>query len=310
MGDDGAKAAAAATGMKQITRLRELLHKWQTAMAMGSKQPAPQDDEEEDHGVAPDDDAVASAIPPFVLRRLRRAETADSLLSDDESCHSPEPPPDVPRGYCPVYVGPEQRRFVIPTSYLAHPVFRLLLEKAEEEFGFRHQGALAIPCETEAFKYILQCVQRHDNGLAAGDDPAADASIRRRRHHYLPSPISDHGIKLKSSGWRPLASELTARYGRHHHHIQSHPWWPNLRPYVSRRRGSLGSKARKTPSAPPGTVSLAHRRGGTVLAATVRAGGEGDTAPPPAAGALPRDTVRPIRVHPPENFCPWFGPAT
>ncbi|XP_066399488.1 auxin-responsive protein SAUR71-like [Miscanthus floridulus] len=168
MGDDGAKAAA--TGIKQIVRLRELLHKWHF-MALGAKQ---QREEDEDAGGVPEE-AVASAIPPFVMRRLRRTETADSvLLSDDESCHSPEPPPDVPRGYCPVYVGPEQRRFVIPTSYLAHPVFRLLLEKAEEEFGFRHQGALAIPCETEAFKYILQCVERHDKGLAAGGDEAAN----------------------------------------------------------------------------------------------------------------------------------------
>lgn len=180
MGDDGAKAAA--TGIKQIVRLRELLHKWHL-MALGAKQHQREEDgdEEEDHqaggGGVPAEEAVASAIPPFVLRRLRRAETADSvLLSDDESCHSPEPPPDVPRGYCPVYVGPEQRRFVIPTSYLAHPVFRLLLEKAEEEFGFRHEGALAIPCETEAFKYILQCVERHDKGLAGagGGDEAAN----------------------------------------------------------------------------------------------------------------------------------------
>uniref|UniRef100_A0A0E0M1N1 Uncharacterized protein n=1 Tax=Oryza punctata TaxID=4537 RepID=A0A0E0M1N1_ORYPU len=165
MGDDGggvkvaaATAATTATGMKQITRLRELLHKWQ-AMALGAKGDVSAGDEEEE--VAP-----AAAIPPFVMRRLQRTVTVDS---DDESCQSPEPPADVPRGYCPVYVGPEQRRFVIPTGYLGHPVFRLLLEKAEEEFGFRHQGALAIPCETETFKYILQCVERHDKGLAAAD---------------------------------------------------------------------------------------------------------------------------------------------
>ena len=176
MGDDGAKAAA--TGIKQIVRLRELLHKWHL-MALGAKQQRDHQEDDEDHagGGVPDQDAVASAIPPFVLRRLRRAETADSVLSDDES-YSPEPPPDVPRGYCPVYVGPEQRRFVIPTSYLAHPVFRLLLEKAEEEFGFRHQGALAIPCETEAFKYILQCVERHDKGLAAAA-AAGDGTFTR-----------------------------------------------------------------------------------------------------------------------------------
>nr|CAB3457142.1 unnamed protein product [Digitaria exilis] len=179
MGDDGgatkAAAAAGTTGMKQIARLRELLHKWQTmAMGVGAKEQEQQRGEEEEDD---DDDVevVASAIPPFVMRRLQRAETVESMLSDDEGgLNSPEPPPDVPRGYCPVYVGPEQRRFVIPTSYLAHPVFRLLLDKAEEEFGFRHEGALEIPCETEAFKYILQCVQRHDNGLAADDAAHGD----------------------------------------------------------------------------------------------------------------------------------------
>ncbi|KAL5206474.1 hypothetical protein ABZP36_034683 [Zizania latifolia] len=166
MDDDGggAQVAVAATGIKQIVRLRELLHKWQT-MALGGKggdddeDRAGEEEEEEEGGRTP-----AAAIPPFVMRRLQRTVTVDS---DDESCHSPELPPDVPRGYCPVYVGPEQRRFVIRTGYLGHPVFRLLLEKAEEEFGFRHEGALAIPCETETFKYILQCVERHDKGLAA-----------------------------------------------------------------------------------------------------------------------------------------------
>lgn len=156
MGDEGAKAAAATT----IVRLRELLHKW----ALGAS-----DDGGEKlkaHHAAEEEEEAPASIPPFVLRRLRRTATVDS---DDESCHSPEAAPDVPRGYCPVYVGMEQRRFVIPTSYLGHPVFRLLLEKAEEEFGFRQEGALAIPCETEAFKYILQCVERHDKGLAAAD---------------------------------------------------------------------------------------------------------------------------------------------
>ncbi|EMS54722.1 hypothetical protein TRIUR3_21602 [Triticum urartu] len=70
------------------------------------------------------------------------------------------------------------RRFVIPTGYLGHPVFRLLLEKAEEEFGFRHEGALAIPCDTEAFKYILQCVERHDKGLAADDVDVDEGNLR------------------------------------------------------------------------------------------------------------------------------------
>jgi len=74
---------------------------------------------------------------------------------------TPGAPADVPRGCCPVYVGAERRRFVVPTACLGAPAFRRLLEKAEEEFGFHHHGgALTIPCDTEAFKYILLVTDR------------------------------------------------------------------------------------------------------------------------------------------------------
>ncbi|CAD5179942.1 auxin-responsive protein SAUR36-like [Musa acuminata AAA Group] len=134
------------TGIRQIVRLREILQKWHSA-ALRPKEGR----------------RKAAGVPPAVDKRLKSA----LLLcdSDEECCRSPEAPPDVPKGYCPVYVGPEQRRFVIPTTYLGLPVFRLLLQKAEEEFGFDHKGALTIPCEIETFKYILQCMERHAKGL-------------------------------------------------------------------------------------------------------------------------------------------------
>lgn len=145
MGDEGGKV----TGIRQIVRLRELLQKWQS-VTLGPK-------EEQQPSNKP------SGIPPSIDKRLKGVSVGCD--SDEENCQSPEPPPDVPKGYCPVYVGPEQRRFVIPTSYLGLPVFKLLLEKAEEEFGFDHKGALTLPCEIETFKYILQCMERHKQGL-------------------------------------------------------------------------------------------------------------------------------------------------
>lgn len=134
------------TGIWQIVRLREMLHKWQL-VALSKKEEQP----------------CSSGIPPSVDKRLKNV--LSQCDSDEESCQSPQPPPDVPKGHCPVYIGPEQRRFVIPTSYLSLPVFKLLLEKAEEEFGFDHQGALTIPCEVETFKYILLCMERYKRGL-------------------------------------------------------------------------------------------------------------------------------------------------
>ncbi|CAN6470289.1 unnamed protein product [Victoria cruziana] len=104
------------------------------------------------------EDMAACSISPTVSRRLRKA-TFPFCDSDEEGCSSPAPAPDVPKGYFAVYVGPELRRFVIPTSYLSLPVFSVLLEKAEQEFGFDHMGALTIPCDIETFKYLLQCMR-------------------------------------------------------------------------------------------------------------------------------------------------------
>ncbi|KAL7118610.1 hypothetical protein ACP275_02G013700 [Erythranthe tilingii] len=60
---------------------------------------------------------------------------------------------EIPKGHLAVYVGEsEKKRFVIPLSYLNHPLFQELLCQAEEEFGFNHpMGGLTIPCTEELF---------------------------------------------------------------------------------------------------------------------------------------------------------------
>ncbi|KAE8698415.1 Auxin-induced protein 15A [Hibiscus syriacus] len=131
------------TGIRQIVRLKEIIQKWQTA-TLGSRPPHSGD------------------CPGGPLnKRLTNVLYCDS---DEESCASPEPPPDVPKGYLAVYVGPELRRFIIPTTYLTHPVFKILLEKAKEEFGYDHNGGLTLPCEIETFKYLLKCIENHPKG--------------------------------------------------------------------------------------------------------------------------------------------------
>ncbi|GLJ24056.1 hypothetical protein SUGI_0458510 [Cryptomeria japonica] len=71
-------------------------------------------------------------------------------------------PRDVPKGHFAVYVGSERARFVVPTTYLSHPIFHTLLEKAEEEYGFDHQMGLTLPCEEVAFEYITSVLGRED----------------------------------------------------------------------------------------------------------------------------------------------------
>ncbi|KAH0460426.1 hypothetical protein IEQ34_011089 [Dendrobium chrysotoxum] len=136
------------TGIPQIVRLKQLLKKWQSNTLGNDPKPI----------------SSAGGSSTAVNTKLK-AVTDQSCHSDEDCSHSPEPAPDVPRGYLPVYVGQEKRRFVIPMTYLSSPVFKLLLEKAEEEFGFDHDGALTLPCEIEVFKYILQVMQQHQKGL-------------------------------------------------------------------------------------------------------------------------------------------------
>ncbi|CAM6090032.1 unnamed protein product [Calypogeia fissa] len=64
-------------------------------------------------------------------------------------------PDDIPQGYLAVYVGNERKRFVISTKYLSHQLFKALLKKSEEEFGFDHQGGLTIACEPVLFEHLL-----------------------------------------------------------------------------------------------------------------------------------------------------------
>lgn len=59
---------------------------------------------------------------------------------------------DVPKGHLAVYVGETHKRFVIPISYLNHPLFQELLHWAEQEFGYNHpMGGLTIPCSEHYF---------------------------------------------------------------------------------------------------------------------------------------------------------------
>ncbi|KAF5443834.1 hypothetical protein F2P56_036360 [Juglans regia] len=68
---------------------------------------------------------------------------------------------DVPKGHFAVYVGEftHKKRFVIPLSFLNHPLFQDLLDRAEEEFGYDHPtGSLTIPCSEEFFTSLTSAL--------------------------------------------------------------------------------------------------------------------------------------------------------
>lgn len=60
-----------------------------------------------------------------------------------------------PEGCFSVYVGPEKQRFVIKTKYANHPLFKMLLEDAEEEYGYSSEGPLLLPCDVDLFCEVL-----------------------------------------------------------------------------------------------------------------------------------------------------------
>lgn len=56
-----------------------------------------------------------------------------------------------PKGHFVVYVGEELKRFVIPLSFLKHPIFQQLLQKAADEYGFNSQRSIVLPCDQLTF---------------------------------------------------------------------------------------------------------------------------------------------------------------
>ncbi|KAF9601929.1 hypothetical protein IFM89_024243 [Coptis chinensis] len=64
------------------------------------------------------------------------------------------------KGHFVVYAK-EGKRFVVPLYYLNHPIFRVLLEMAEEEFGYTGHGPLQVPCEGGLMEYIISMLGKN-----------------------------------------------------------------------------------------------------------------------------------------------------
>jgi len=83
--------------------------------------------------------------------------------SDNDYWDDDDAPVGVPEGCLAVYVGPDMRRFVIQASFLYNQVFRELLRRSEEEYGFETEGGLRIPCEAGDFEKLLWQMENEGN---------------------------------------------------------------------------------------------------------------------------------------------------
>ncbi|GJZ92527.1 auxin-induced protein 15A-like protein, partial [Tanacetum coccineum] len=76
------------------------------------------------------------------IRSRKESPQSERLLSDGEEEKSSSPSSKTPTGSFTLYIGEERRRFVVPMGYLSHPLFKMLLEKSSEEFGFGQRNGI------------------------------------------------------------------------------------------------------------------------------------------------------------------------
>ncbi|KAI5329489.1 PREDICTED: auxin-responsive [Prunus dulcis] len=60
-----------------------------------------------------------------------------------------------PNGCFSVYVGPQRQRFAVKTEFANHPLFKMLLEDAENEYGYNWEGPILLPCDVDLFVKVL-----------------------------------------------------------------------------------------------------------------------------------------------------------
>ncbi|CAJ2646553.1 auxin-responsive protein SAUR50-like [Trifolium pratense] len=92
--------------------------------------------------------------------KLQQSEVIKQILKRCSSFGKKQGlPEDVPRGHFAVYVGENRTRYIVPISWLEHPQFQNLLQRAAEEFGFNHDMGLTIPCDEDVFESLISLMR-------------------------------------------------------------------------------------------------------------------------------------------------------
>ncbi|KAJ4889553.1 SAUR-like auxin-responsive protein family [Raphanus sativus] len=82
------------------------------------------------------------------------------------------------KGHFAVYTR-DGRRFVLPLDYLKHPMFQVLLEMAEEEFGSTICGPLKVPCDGGLMDHILMLLRKRSLSGHGNDENDDDYDVKK-----------------------------------------------------------------------------------------------------------------------------------
>lgn len=66
----------------------------------------------------------------------------------------------VPKGYVPILVGKDEimERFHVHVKLFSDPCIVVLLDMAADELGYKQEGVLRIPCDTDHFRRVIGTV--------------------------------------------------------------------------------------------------------------------------------------------------------
>lgn len=105
-----------------------------------------------------------------VLISSRRFNGSSGSDDDEASSRAEDLPEDVKEGHFVVHAvdNGEPKRFVLELAYLEDPDFLNLLKQAEEEFGFRSEGVLAVPCGPNELQKVLK-IRKKRKGCWGGE---------------------------------------------------------------------------------------------------------------------------------------------
>lgn len=99
-----------------------------------------------------------------------------------------------PYGCFPVCVGPEKQKFVVRAEFANHPLFKILLEDAELEYGYNSDGPILLPCDVDLFYKVLA-------EMESGDEDFKSASPSCSFMICTPN----NGIGYKYGGYKLLS---------------------------------------------------------------------------------------------------------